>query len=131
MRTEQLVLGSVFSAMGLGTMLFPRHVYELCFVKEFVEHASLSPSMRLVIQCFGSQATLCGFTILSTKWDSVAYRNFAFAMVPYLIFDGYFFYCGALTPLGALGDLFGNVVFLACCWKGYDRCRKEETGTKK
>ena len=88
--------------------------------------------MRLTIQCFGSQgksfipcafchlnlyslasfslsATLCGLTILPTKWDSTSYRNFGLLMIPYFVFDAYFYSVGALTTLGAVGD-GGNTV---------------------
>ena len=130
MSMEQYVMGSVFSAMGLGTMLFPRMVYDLCFTKDFVEHAQLTAPMKLMIQCFGAQASLCGLTILSTTWDKIAYRNFAAAIVPFFVFDGYFYRSGALTALGAIGDLAGNLVFVACCWQGYFRCDKDTSRTK-
>ena len=53
-------------------------------------------------------ATLCGLTILSTKWDSTSYRNFGLLMIPYFVFDAYFYSIGALSTLGAVGD-GGNI----------------------
>jgi len=50
--------------------------------------------------------------------------------VPFFVFDGYFYRSGALTALGAVGDLAGNLVFVACCWQGYFRCDKDTSRTK-
>ncbi|CAK4675384.1 unnamed protein product [Aphanomyces euteiches] len=122
MKQEQWIMGSVFTAMGLGTMFFPDLVHEYCFDREF--SGELTPALKLVLQCFGSQAALCGWTILSTKWDASSYRNFGLAMIPYFVFDAYAA-MGAITPLGALGDGLGNVIFATCCYFGY-RSRKDE-----
>ena len=119
-----------------GTMIFPQHVYDQGFRKEYLNSVLMSPAMRLTIQCFGSQgksfipcafchsnlyllaffslsATLCGLTILSTKWDSTSYRNFGMLMIPYFVFDAYFYSVGALTTLGAVGD-GGNTTIPHC-----------------
>jgi hypothetical protein len=40
-------------------------------------------------------------------------------MFPYIAFDYMFWKRGALTNFGALGDLGGNIIFIACCYLGY------------
>lgn len=76
-------------------------------------------TFRLVLQCFGSQAALCGLLILSAKFSANTFRLFGLAMIPYVAFDYLAWRMGALTPFGALGDLAGNVVFGVCCYQGY------------
>jgi hypothetical protein len=125
MRLEQKVLGVVFTGMGLATMLFPGPVYELSFTKDF-RGGVMTPFSKLIIQCFGSQAALCGLTALSTRWTSTSFRNFGLAMIPYFVFDAYFHYTGAITTLGAVGDGIGNIIFSYCCWVGYHNCKMEE-----
>ncbi len=115
----QMVMGSVFTGMGLATMLFPRLVTEMSFRKEFLGKDGVTPPLRLAIQCFGSQACLCGVLILSSKFTSTTFRNFGLAMIPYFVFDCHFWRIGALTSFGAAGDAAGNAVFSACCIAGY------------
>ena len=55
MKREQMILGSVFTMMGLGTMFFPQKVYDLGFRKEYLNSLLMSPAMKLTICCFGSQ----------------------------------------------------------------------------
>ncbi|RHY17704.1 hypothetical protein DYB37_011064 [Aphanomyces astaci] len=127
MKPEQWIMGSVFTAMGLATMLFPGLVYEYGFEKEFVSNASPSAALLLMTQCFGSQAALGGLTILSTRWNSTSYRNFGIFMIPYFVFDVYVRSIGAITTLGAVGDGIGNIVFSLCCYVGYTNCKKAES----
>ena len=117
-------MGTVFSGMGLATMFFPETVLKLSFKKEFLGTEGITSANKLIIQCFGSQASLCGLLILSTKFTAESYRNFGLAMIPYFIFDLYFWQKGALTAFGAVGDAFGNMIFSACCYIGYKNIRK-------
>jgi hypothetical protein len=124
----QYLLGGVFTGMGLATMLFPSEVLRHCFTKEFLALPSGSTeyprSLVLSIQCFGSQASLCGLVILSSKFCKETYRNFGLAMIPYFVFDYYFWQRNALTNFGAIGDALGNVIFSACCYLGYQELSK-------
>jgi hypothetical protein len=117
--------------MGLATMLFPVKVTELSFTKEFLGSEGVTPALKLAIQCFGSQATLCGVLILSCKFTSVTFRNFGIAMIPYFLFDYNFWRAGALTNFGAAGDAAGNVIFSFCCLMGYMATRGDEADTKR
>lgn len=121
----QTLLGGVFGGMGVATMLFPVKITELSFRKEFLGPEGVTPALKLAIQCFGSQAALCGLLILSSKFTRRTYRNFGLAMIPYFVFDWYFWQSGALTDFGALGDAAGNVIFTLCCLAGYSKkCQK-------
>jgi len=92
----------------------------------FNEAGASNPITKLVMQCFGSQATLCGILILSTEFTANSFKTFGLCILPYFVFDGLAFSNGHLTTLGALGDAAGNVVFLACSWLGYRIVKADE-----
>ena len=118
MDTEQLVLGGVFSLMGLGTMLFPSPLLKLSLNNAEVAD---SPELNLVFRCFGAQATLCGLLLLSCRFTKTTYRNFGLAMIPFYVFDYLAWRANFLTPLGAIGDALGNTVFSVCCYLGWQK----------
>lgn len=115
----QRTMGSVFTGMGAVTMLFPKEVALLSFSKEFLGDQGITAPLQLVMQCFGSQATLCGLLILSSEFTAQTYQTFGLAMIPYFVFDFYFWYKGSLTNFGAVGDAVGNAIFSFCCFLGY------------
>lgn len=59
----------MFLGMGLGTMLAPQEtLIPLCFKPEYLGGSSgVTPALKLVMQCFGSQASLVGLLLLTTK----------------------------------------------------------------
>lgn len=123
-RKSQLFMGTVFTGMGLATMLFPKKAAELSFKEEFLGKEGVTKPLTLTMQCFGSQATLCGLLILSSKFSADTFRNFGLAMIPYLAFDYFAWNTGALTVMGAAGDAVGNVIFGVCCLLGYNALKK-------
>ena len=124
-KNTQVFMGTVFTGMGLVTILLPSEVAKLSFSSSFLGKEGVTPALKLVMQCFGSQASLCGLLILTSNFSRRTFKYFGLAMVPYFIFDYYFWHIGALTLFGALGDGIGNAIFGACCYLGY-RTSKEE-----
>ncbi len=124
-RKSQIFMGTVFTGLGLATMLFPKKAAELSFKEEFLGKEGVSKPLKLTMQCFGSQATLCGILILTSKFTADTFKIFGLAMIPYLAFDYYAWQTDALTPLGAIGDAVGNVIFAACSLVGYNALTKK------
>mmetsp|Transcript_9779 Transcript_9779/g.14137 ORF Transcript_9779/g.14137 Transcript_9779/m.14137 type:complete len:135 (-) Transcript_9779:2912-3316(-) len=120
-RKIQMFMGVVFTGMGLATVAFPATVANLSFTNAFLGKEGVTPALQLVMQCFGSQASLCGLLILSSDFRIGTFRNFGLAMIPYFIFDYHFWKTGALTLFGASGDAVGNSIFSFCCYIGYNR----------
>lgn len=120
-RVIQRVLGTVFAGMGLATMLFPTEITSMSLHKKFLGEQGVTAPLKLAMQCFGSQATLCGVLILSSEFTASTYQTFGVAMIPYFVFDYYFWCSGALTTFGAAGDAMGNIVFSVCCLLGYNK----------
>ena len=119
-------MGSVFTGMGLLTMISPKVAAEMSLTKDFLGKDGVTPALKLVMQCFGSQASLCGLVILSSNFTARTYRNFGLAMIPYLMFDYHCWANNALTTFGALGDVAGNALFAACCAVGYKLLKDEK-----
>jgi hypothetical protein len=123
----QYFMGVVFTSMGLATMLLPEKVLDHSLSREFLDLpanavgslAKYPKSLILMVQCFGSQASLCGLLILTSKFRKSTFKYFGFAMIPYFIFDYYFWHTKALTTFGAVGDGVGNVIFSVCSILGY------------
>lgn len=118
MDNEQLVLGGVFSLMGLGTMLLPEPILKISLKNAELAY---SPELSLVFRCFGAQATLCGLLLLSCRFTKTTYRNFGLAMIPFFFFDYWAWQANYITSLGAIGDAAGNVVFSVCCYLGWQK----------
>ena len=124
-RKAQLLMGTVFTTMGLGTMLFPKFAIETSFSPQYLGKEGVTPPVALITRCFGSQATLCGLLILSSNFSADTFRNFGLAMIPYFVFDFHYWNVGALTIFGALGDAVGNAIFAGCCYVGYTALKKK------
>lgn len=130
-------MGTVFTGMGLATMAFPSHVIRYSFTKDFLSDLPITSStstelttyprsLILLVQCFGSQASLCGLLLLTTNFNKRSFKYFGYAMIPYFIFDYYFWQKNALTTFGAVGDGVGNVIFAACSYLGYQQMKRNE-----
>lgn len=119
-------MGVLYGSMGLATMLFPSQIMELSLDKDFLGKDGVTPAIKLITQCFGSQAAVCGLLIISSEFKRETYRNFGLAMIPYIIFDIQFWKKGALSTFGAAGDGAGNIAFIICCWLGYSQFDKRK-----
>ncbi|KAJ3303110.1 hypothetical protein HDV03_004189 [Kappamyces sp. JEL0829] len=124
-------MGIVFTGMGLVTMMFPSAVMRLSFQPHMqsliflpgTNGLVMNPVLKLMVQCFGSQAALCGILILSSKFQRRTFKIFGLCMVPYFVFDFYYYQQNMLSLTGALGDLAGNIIFAGCSIVGYLRMK--------
>ncbi|KAJ3410706.1 hypothetical protein HDV05_003478 [Chytridiales sp. JEL 0842] len=130
----QMLMGTVFMSMGLVALLFPKTTARLSFSSSFllsdiikaptqvtkkkkddgddakdskqvdIWSVPVSAPLSFALRCFGSQATLQGFLILTSVWTKETYRNFAIGILPFFVFDAMAWSYGYLTPFGAIGD---------------------------
>ncbi|CAJ1424956.1 unnamed protein product [Effrenium voratum] len=126
----QLVMGGTFFGMGLGTMLLPSLVMDTCFNPTYF---SGTVGERVLVGCFGAQATLQGILLLSCRFCKRTWVYWGLGILPFVVFDAYACPWGplpVLTWLGAAGDGLGNAIFLAACYLGYHRTDDgdDETG---
>ncbi|KAJ3253116.1 hypothetical protein HK103_000866 [Boothiomyces macroporosus] len=123
----QRLMGTVFTGMGLACLIFPETTLRLSFTEPTLKSVMnysiggliLSPAAKLLMQAFGSQATLCGVLILNAKFTQQTFFVFGVSMIPFFVFDYMAYAAGFLSPLGAIGDAIGNTIFSYCCYKGY------------
>ncbi len=112
---SQRLQGVLFLFMGGLCVLAPGPVLHLSVAKSLPLDDAV---LRLVFQCFGAQACLCGLLLLVAKMDAWAFQAWAMAMLPFLVFDACFWWNGTLTAFGAGGDCLGNLLFIACSYRG-------------
>lgn len=111
----QRLQGLIFLFMGGACVVAPGPLLRLSLTKlpPFDNTATL-----LIFQCFGAQACLCSLLLLTARMDAGAFKAWAMAMLPFLVFDAYFYQNGMLTTFGAVGDGVGNVLFIALSFHG-------------
>jgi len=116
----QKTIAFVWTAMGLGTMLYPKLVLDTFINKAILpkEEGSDNKSVQLAISCFGAQAVVVGGLLSITQLDKRGYALFGIGMIPFFFFDYLAYKYNYITSLGALGDLFGNIVFITCSFQG-------------
>jgi hypothetical protein len=118
--SPQRLMAGVWFAMGMGTMLAPKPLLELCVSREAlpqVEGAD-NRALQLAFRCFGAQAVMVGILLGTSKLDARGHAIWGASLIPFFVFDYIAWKKGLLTPLGALGDLAGNLVFVACSAAG-------------
>ncbi|KAJ3270801.1 hypothetical protein HDV01_007423 [Terramyces sp. JEL0728] len=123
----QRLMGTVFTGMGLVCLVFPETTLRLALAEPTLKSVMnysvsglvISPAAKLLMQTFGSQASLCGVLILNAHFTQQTFFVFGVSMIPFFVFDYMAHAAGFLTPFGAIGDAVGNAVFSYCCYKGY------------
>ena len=106
------VLGIAYMSLGLATMLLPDAMIELS-VTDPAQGNSLT---RLIFQCFGLQATLCGLVAYASEFKRSTYIVLGLAILPVFIFDYWFVAIDpVMTPFGGIADGIFNVIFVTMC----------------
>jgi hypothetical protein len=115
-RIIQFAIAAVFIVLGAWCVVAPESVVDLT-VRE--EHRSRAPFLLVTIGAFGAQAVLGGVIVATTRFTRTTFLCLGLAILPFFVFDWWFF---AVTPLFnelILLDVAGNVVFVALCVRGY------------
>ena len=111
-------------------MLAPEIISKMSFPKEKMpaEGREKHPLFRLMVQCFGAQAVMCGILLLTSKRDKQANKVWFASVLPFFAFDYLAWREGLITDFGAIGDAAGNIVFSICSAIGAGWL--SETGSK-
>lgn len=108
-------MAAVFCSMAVPCLVDPDSILRLFIARRLqptmVESSELA---HLLVRCFGAQALLSGVAISLGKWGRSSHRAWLVAIAPFFVFDALAWRANMLTPLGAVGDALGNVVFVAC-----------------
>ncbi len=115
-RRLQIAIAGVFFVLGGWCIVSPSSVLSLT-VRE--AYRSDAPIVLITLGAFGAQAVLAGLFAAFSRFTQRTFLAFGVAVLPFFIFD-YWFY--AIEPIFnelILLDAIGNVIFLALCARGY------------
>ena len=114
----QYLLATVFFILGGWCLIAPGSVLTLTIRPAYQSSAPIVP---ILIAAFGAQALIAGSFAASSRFTRLTFAVYAVALLPFFVFD-YWFYIvePMLTPLGLL-DAVGNVAMLLLCWLGWRR----------
>ena len=112
----QYLLASVFLVLGGWCLFSPASVLELTIRPEY---RSDDPIVPVLIGAFGAQALIAGLFAALSTFTRATWLAYAIALLPFFVFD-YWFYAvePMLTWLGLL-DAAGNLVMLVLCALGW------------
>ena len=115
-RTTQYLIGFVFLLLGGWALLAPRSVIDLAVRPEFRSDDFLA---TFAVGCFGAQACLFALVAFTARFTRRTFLAYGIALLPFFVFNWYFYVrVPLLTELGLL-DFAGNLVMLALCWHGW------------
>ncbi|MFC2951416.1 hypothetical protein ACFOOP_05720 [Marinicaulis aureus] len=122
-RRLQYAIAAVFIILGGWCLAAPTSVIAMTVRPDFHTEASLAV---VALGAFGAQAMLAGlfagFSIF-TRWTFFAY---GIALLPFFVFDWWFFFVTPMFNEFILLDAAGNVVMLCLCAYGYTLLSKTQ-----
>jgi hypothetical protein len=120
-RAYQYLLASVFFVLGGWCLLSPASVLELAFRPEYQSDAPIVP---ILMGAFGAQALIAGLFAAYSTFTKRTFVAYGLALLPFFVFDWYFYSVEPMLTWIGLLDAVGNVAMLALCvagWKAAER----------
>ena len=115
-RTIQLALASVFFVLGGWCLVSPTSVLDLAIIPEYRSDAPIVP---VLMGAFGAQALIAGLFAAFSRFNKATYVAYGLALLPFFLFDYWFYFVEPmLTKIGLL-DAVGNAVMLLMCALGW------------
>jgi hypothetical protein len=118
----QYAIAAVFAVLGGWCLIAPESVIALTVRPAY---QSDHPLVLISLGAFGAQAMLAGlFAALSrfTKWT---FAGFGAAVLPFFVFDWWFYAVEPVFNELILLDALGNMIFVALCARGYQLLARE------
>jgi hypothetical protein len=112
----QYCLASVFFVLGGWCLISPGSMLALAIRPEY--HSS-APIVPILIGAFGAQALIAGLFAASATFTRTTFALYGAALLPFFVFDYYFYAVEPMLTVIGLLDAVGNVVMLALCWLGW------------
>ena len=114
----QYLLAAVFFLLGGWCLVSPSTVLDLAIRPEW---RSDDPIVPVLIAAFGAQALIAGLFAATARFTRTTFALYGAALLPFFVFDYYFYAVEPmLTEIGLL-DAAGNVLMLVLCWLGWRR----------
>lgn len=115
-RAIQTGIASVFLILGAWCLLAPASVVELTVRPE---HQSDALIVLVAVGAFGAQAMIAGLFAAFSRFTRATFGAYAIMLLPFFVFDWWFYSVEPLFNELILLDALGNVVMLALCAWGW------------
>ena len=115
-RRLQLAIAAVFIVLGGWCVVAPGSIIALGVRPEYqTDHALVLITMG----AFGAQAMLAGVFAAFSQFTRRTFAAFGTAVLPFFVFDWWFYAVVPVFNAFILLDALGNVVFIALSVRGY------------
>lgn len=111
-----------FFALGGCCLVTPASVMELTVREAYRSDHAL---MLISLGAFGAQAVLAGLFAALSRFTRLRFMGFGLAVLPFFVFDRWFFAVEPIFNELILLDAAGNLTFIALCAQGYILLRTE------
>jgi hypothetical protein len=119
-RRLQLAIAFVFIGLGAWCVFAPSSVISLTVRQEYqTDH----PLALVSVGAFGAQAMLAGLFAAFSQFTRRTFQAFGLALVPFFVFDAWFYWVRPIFNELILLDAVGNALMLALCVRGYQTLR--------
>lgn len=115
-RTIQLALASVFFVLGGWCLVSPTSVLDLAITPEYRSDAPIVP---VLMGAFGAQALIAGLFAAFSRFNKATYVAYGLALLPFFLFDYWFYFVEPMLTKVGLLDAVGNAVMLLMCALGW------------
>lgn len=115
-RAIQLALASVFFVLGGWCLISPSSVLDLAITPEYRSDAPIVP---VLMGAFGAQALIAGLFAAFSQFTKTTYLVYGLALLPFFMFDYWFYFVEPMLTKVGLLDALGNVVMLVMCALGW------------
>lgn len=115
-RRLQAIIAAVFFVLGGWCLVAPGSVIALTVREDYRIEGIV---MSIAIGAFGAQAMLAGLLAATADFTRRTFAAFGTAMLPFFVFDWWFYAVEPVFNWLILLDAAGNVVMLAMCARGY------------
>lgn len=117
----QRLIGAVFLSLGGWSLIAPGSVIALTVRHE---HQSDSLLALVAMGAFGAQACIAGLFAMTARFTAATFLAYAVALMPFFVFDWWFYFVEPLFNALILLDVAGNAVMLALCIRGWGLLRR-------
>lgn len=124
-RGWQLLIALVFVGLGAWCLVAPMTVIDLTVRPAHQNDLRLT---AITIGAFGAQAVLVGLVCATSRFTDRTFLALGIAMLPFFVFDWWFYAVEPLFNGLILLDVAGNLVMLAACLRGWWLLRTTDRG---
>ena len=115
-RRWQMLIAAVFLGLGAWCLVAPMSVIELSVRPD---HQNDLPLTAVTMGAFGAQAVLVGIVSATARYTARTFLALGIAMLPFFVFDWWFYGVEPMFNELILIDFAGNVAMLAACLRGW------------